>query len=110
MIQVGARTKIFVALKPVDFRCGYSKLSSFVRNILDEDPMTGHIFLFRNRSSTAVKIITFDGRACWTIHAKFAQGKLSWWPYSDKINSAQLMSLLSQGNMVSVPEAFREIS
>jgi hypothetical protein len=54
-------------------------------------------------------MICFDGWACWTIHAKFAQGRLSWWPEVAQINAAQLMGLLSQSSKVEVSAAFRDV-
>lgn len=109
MIQIGARSKVYVLGNSVDFRSGFSKLSQAAKKILNEDPLSGHIFVFKNRSANAVKMICFDGRACWSIHAKFAQGKLSWWPEAKNINSAQLMGLLSQSAKVEVGEAFRDV-
>lgn len=109
MILLGSRSKIYVATEPVDFRRGFSKLSSIVRNVLHTDPLSGHIFIFRNKHSNAVKMICFDGWACWTIHAKFAKGKLNWWPEVAQINAAQLMGLLSQSSKVEVSEAFRDV-
>lgn len=109
MIQIGPRSKIYVATEPVDFRRGFSKLSTIVRTVLNTDPLSGHLFIFRNKYSTAVKMICFDGWACWTIHAKFAQGRLSWWPEVAQINAAQLMGLLSQSSKVEVSAAFRDV-
>ncbi len=110
MIQLGPRAKVYVSINPVDFRSGFSRLSQMVKKVMDRDPYSGHIYVFRNRAATAIKMICFDGRACWTLHAKFAQGRLSWWPQVEEITAVQLMGLLSQSSKVEVSPAYRDVS
>lgn len=110
MIQIGNRVKVFVSTEAVDFRKAFKGLSGYVRTVLREDPLSGHVFVFRNKRGNAVKIICFDGRASWTLHAKFAEGKLNWWPSVSQIQATQLMALLSQSAELSVPQPFREIA
>ena len=110
MIQVGARVKIFVATEPVDFRKAFRGLSGIVRTLLKNDPLSGHLFIFRNRRGDAVKMVCFDGRASWTFHAKFAKGRLNWWPSVSQIQVSQLMGLLSQSSEVTTTEPFREVA
>ena len=110
MIQIGPRSKVYVATQPVDFRKGFSGLSNIVTNTINRDPLSGHFFVFRNKRGTSVKIICFDGRICWTINAQFAQGKLSWWPQVENIDASQLMGLLSQSTKMEVSPPFREVS
>lgn len=43
------------ALEPVDFRKSIDGLAIAVGRALGRDPMTGEVFLFRNRSRTALK-------------------------------------------------------
>jgi transposase len=42
--------------------------------------MSGTLFLFRNRSGTAIKLLTYDGQGYWLCLKRFSQGKLQWWP------------------------------
>ena len=110
MIQIGPRVKVFVSTQAVDFRKAFKGLSGYVRTVLKEDPLSGHIFIFRNKRGDAIKIICFDGRASWTFHAKFAKGKLNWWPSVSRIQASQLMALLSQSTELSTPEPLRELA
>jgi transposase len=110
MIQIGSRTKIFVNIEPVDFRSRFRGLSAITRNIIGQDPLSGHIFIFRNTRNNAVKMICFDGYLCWTFHASFARGKLSWWPSDGQIQTAQLMGLLAQSSEVVTSSPFRDVS
>jgi transposase len=52
--------RIWIATAPVDMRRSFDALAEHVRTILEGDPMSGHLFVFRNRSSQRVKILWWD--------------------------------------------------
>lgn len=54
-------TRIFVARDPVDMRKGFDGLTGVVIETVDEDPQSGHLFLFFNRSRNRVKLLVWDG-------------------------------------------------
>jgi transposase len=80
MIQVATQVRILVAVEPVDFRCGIDGLARICRERLREDPFLGAVFVFRNRSRNALKVLHFDGQGMWLCHKRLSQGKLRWWP------------------------------
>jgi transposase len=46
----------------------------------DTYPFSGALFVFRNRSHTAIKILAYDGNGFWLRLRRLSQGKLPWWP------------------------------
>jgi len=50
MFGLGPATKIYIADEGVDMRKGFDGLFGLVRDRLGEDPLSGHLFLFSNRS------------------------------------------------------------
>jgi transposase len=80
VIQLVPQLKILVCVAPIDFRKGVQTLSALCRIELDEDPFSGALYVFRNRSATALKILVFDGTGVWLIFKRFSQGRLHWWP------------------------------
>lgn len=52
--------RIWLATTPVDMRRSFDALAEHVRTILVHDPMSGHLFVFRNRNSERVKILWWD--------------------------------------------------
>lgn len=80
MIQVTPQSRILVAVEPVDFRCGIDGLARVVRAELRDDPMTGTLFVFRNRSRTAIKILAYDGQGYWLCQKRFSTGRHQHWP------------------------------
>ena len=57
MFGLGLATKIYVAIEAVDMRKGFEGLYGLVRDQLGADPLTGHLFLFSNRSRTRLKAL-----------------------------------------------------
>jgi transposase len=52
---------LFVAIPAVDFRPGIDGLAAGGRQVLCEHPRRGAVFVFRNRSATAWKLLFYDG-------------------------------------------------
>ena len=59
MIQVTPQMRILVAVDPVDFRKGIDGLAGIIK-ALDLDPFSGYLFVFRSRTGTSIKIISYD--------------------------------------------------
>lgn len=116
MLQLTPQMRIYLAVQPVDFRCGIDGLARICRRTLDTDPFSGILFVFRNRRGTALKILIYDGQGFWLCMKRFSKGKLNWWP--DRTNPichltvSKLHILLWNGNPESVviPADFRQVA
>ncbi len=93
MIQLVPHLKIMLAVEPVDFRQGIDRLAALCRERFDHDPMSGTLFVFRNRRATALKLLIYDSQGYWLCLKRFSQGKISWWPTS---SAAKLHPLAAQ--------------
>jgi transposase len=102
MIQTSPTMRILVATQPVDFRKGIDGLAAICRKQLEEDPMTGCAFVFRNRKGTAIKILLYDSQGYWLCQKRLSTGRFSYWPSSKSptrsLRSHQLQVLLAGGN------------
>jgi transposase len=80
-------------------RNGFDGLSGLVINKLKQDPLSGDIFIFINRTRTLIKLLVWDetGFAIW--HKRLEQGTFEM-PYIDatmksvEINRQKLMLIL----------------
>jgi transposase len=61
MFGLGPATKIYIAVEAVDMRKGFEGLYGLVRDQLGQDPLSGHLFLFSNRTRTRLKALVWDG-------------------------------------------------
>lgn len=110
MLQITPQMRVIVAVAPIDFRCGIDGLARVCKTNLSEDPFRGTVFVFRNRRSTAVKILAYDGQGFWLCQKRLSQGKFRWWPSSPQepitqLEAHQLHVLLSAGDPSSTQAA-----
>jgi transposase len=61
MLMLPPSVRIFLCVSPVDMRRSFDTLSGLVEEYLGEDPLSGHLFVFRNREETKIKIVYWDG-------------------------------------------------
>lgn len=100
MLTVPRQVKIFVALQPTDMRRGFPGLSGEVQATLQEDPTSGHLFLFRNRRRDRIKILFWDGDGYVIYYKLLARGSFEFPEPSDphsavvQIRASELSMLL----------------
>lgn len=101
MIPVGPATRIFLAAGATDLRQSFEGLSDLVRHRFQEDPLSGHLFVFANRHRTRLKVLYWDGSGLWCCAKRLPQGRFSWPPTTTaatgalRIVAAELTLLLS---------------
>jgi transposase len=63
MMGLPAGTRIWLAASVTDMRAGMNGLAAKVQLTLSEEPLSGHVFLFRGRRGNVVKLLwaTNDG-------------------------------------------------
>ena len=65
--QFSAAVRVFLCTKPTDMRKGFDGLFGMVQEVLGQDPLSGHLFLFLNRRRDRVKVLFWerDGLVIW---------------------------------------------
>jgi transposase len=61
MLTVPPTVKLWYCPDAVDMRLGFDGLSALVRSRLQADPLSGHLFIFRNRSADRLKVLYWGG-------------------------------------------------
>ena len=80
MIQITPQMRVLVALAAVDFRRGIDGLAAICRQALAEEPLSGTVFVFRNKRQTAIKLLVYDGQGFWLCQKRLSTGRFRWWP------------------------------
>jgi transposase len=52
--------RIWLASEATDMRCGFDRLAERVRAVIGQDPVSGHLFVFRSRRGDRLKILVWD--------------------------------------------------
>jgi transposase len=103
MIGSKAGVQIWVATAPVDMRQGFDRLAARVREHLGHNPLGGHLFVFRNKSSERVKVLWWDGSGLVLYYKRLERGVFRFPSTSEAaltIDSTQLLQLLSASEVV----------
>ena len=66
--------RIWLATSPVDMRRSFDVLAEHVRVILKLDPLSGHLFVFRNRTGERVKILWWDHNGLAIYYKRIERG------------------------------------
>lgn len=93
MLSLSSAVRVFVSSEPCDMRCSFTKLSALVENVMEEDSLSGHMFVFLSRTRTSVKILYWDrtGYAIW--YKRLEKGTFTR-PLSKEIDYRDLMCML----------------
>ena len=102
MLQLTPHMRILVATETIDGRKGIDSLARLCRKELGEDPFSGAVFLFLNRSRTTLKVLCYDGQGYVLAQKRLSEGKFRWWPSastpSKTLEAHQVQMLLAAGN------------
>jgi len=107
MLSVPAALKIFLCTQPTDMRKGHDALAALVEELLAADPLSGHLFVFRNKRADRLKLLYWDndGYAIWykrleagCFHFPLPQGELR----RITVTAAELTMLLDGVDLSSV--------
>jgi hypothetical protein len=60
MLNFPPAVRIWLGTAPVDLRRSFDGLAEQVRQHLNNDPLSGHIFVFRNKRGDRVKLLYWD--------------------------------------------------
>jgi len=77
MLNFNRRTKIFVSKDSTDMRASYDTLFSKAKSVLNQDPFSGHLFLFINSKRTSIKCLYYDGTGLVLICKRMEKGLFS---------------------------------
>jgi transposase len=59
-------------------RKGFEGLYGLVRDQLQLDPLSGHVFIFANGSRNRLKVIFWDGSGIWVCAKRLEKGRFRW--------------------------------
>ena len=94
-----SNARIFVCLTPIKMQFSFDTLMGLAQEIFDQDPLSGHLFLFFNRKRDRIKILYWDvdGFCIWYKRLEVGAFQLpvaTEGEHGVELNSRQLTQLL----------------
>jgi len=77
--------KIWLYRNPVDFRKGIDGLVYLVVDQLKRDPTSGHIFVFRNKLGSRLKLLWWDLTGFWLLYRRLERGRFKFPTLGDPV-------------------------
>lgn len=68
------QTRIFVYAQPVDMRRSFDALGQCVRDVLQQNPESGALFIFAAKSGTSLKILWWEKSGYSILYRRLARG------------------------------------
>ncbi len=75
MLSLPPSVKIFIARGVTDLRKSFDTLAALVCEVIDEDPQSGHLFVFLNRRRNRVKILWWDRSGYFLLAKRLEHGQ-----------------------------------
>jgi transposase len=93
MFLLPPSVRIFLCRQPADMRRSFDGLAALAREIVRQDPLSGHIFVFRNRLGDRAKLLWWDRSGFCLFYKRLEEGTFQF-PTSGEVTAGELMLLL----------------
>jgi transposase len=70
--------RLFLVVGPTDMRKSFNGLAGIVREKLQADPLSRHLFFFCNRSRNRMKVLVADESGMWVLSKRLDRGTFAW--------------------------------
>jgi transposase len=104
MLTITDTHKVFLAVDAIDFRSRLEGTIAICRQQLQQNPQSGHLFVFRNRKLTTIRCIIYDNGGFWFMEKRLSKGRFHHWPKVDydscELTATQLSHLLNDESLL----------
>lgn len=76
MLSLPTTVRIFAAAEPVDLRKGFNGLALLVRQVIADEPSSGHMFVFVNRRGDRIKVLFWTRNGYCILYKRLERGRL----------------------------------
>ena len=97
MIAPPPGARVYLATTPCDMRKGFDGLAAQVQTVLQADPFSGALFVFRGKRGDRLKILAWDGSGLCLYAKRLESGRFVWPPIVEgrlQLTAGQLWLLL----------------
>lgn len=105
LLSLPTSVRIWLAMRPTDLRKSFDSLAEVVRQQLQGDPLSGQLFVFRNKRADRLKLLYWDEDGFVLIYKRLEAGTFRFPPADQagvEIRAADLQLLLDGIDLDSV--------
>jgi len=107
------RWRIWLCTGPTDMRRGFDRLAQQAEQVTGQDPLSGHLFVFRNRRGDKLKLLMWDRDGYVLIYKRLEEGQFKLPPPEDpdrqsiQLRASELAMLLDGIDLSSIKRSKR---
>lgn len=75
MLTLPPSVRVYIAALPTDLRKSFDGLSALVEQTFGQDPLSGHLFVFRNRRGNQIRVLFWDRTGYAILGKKLSRGR-----------------------------------
>ena len=75
MIPLPPDIRIFLAIEPINMRKSFEGLAILVQDVIQQNPLSGHLFVFRNKSADKIKLLIWDRNGLAIYYKRLEKGR-----------------------------------
>ena len=109
MISLPSGTRIWLVAGVTDMRKSFNGLGEQVQHVLNDNPFSGHLFIFRGRRGDTVKILWADADGLCLFTKRLEEGQFIW-PSSRRLVNRHRPSASAQSILTVSPRRPRKIN
>jgi transposase len=102
MLNFPSAVDIFICTQPTDMRKSFDTLSMRVSQLLHQNPMSGHIFVFFNKRRDRIKLLYWDHNGFCLFYKRLERGTFNIYDWNNTSHtsyttSARELTLILEG-------------
>lgn len=78
MLGLPSGTRVWLAAGVTDMRAGFNSLAAKVQTVLERDPFSGHVFVFRGKRGDLLKVLWWTGDGMCLLMKRLEKGRFIW--------------------------------
>ena len=75
MIELPVNCRIYMAVQPINMHASFDRLALLVEDIIKQSPLSGHLFVFRNKQRDKIKALWWDRYGFWIYYRRLEKGR-----------------------------------
>ena len=75
MITIPESIRIYLGVKPIHMGKSFDGLAALVSDVIEKNPLSGYLFVFRNKRGDKIKILQWDRNGFLIVYKRLERGR-----------------------------------
>jgi transposase len=90
MLPISSLSRFYLYTRPCDMRKSFDGLCGIIRDEFNQEPQSGHVYLFINRRRDRIKLLVWDRSGFWLLYKRLEEGTFQAKVYADQTSAVSI--------------------